>query len=151
MNICHLSISFDLMTCFCHINLALLSPLLWLAEVGETEPRKWACYISSKGGLHCFVCILDHLIYADKTDIIQGRVVLHAIMANDATMVLALEGLASPREGRGGGLVAKPKTLLIHIQPTLHTPLANWPFSKLSILAYRFQSWWWSKRKVCIH
>ena len=40
VNICHLSISFDLMTCFCHINLALLSPPLWLAEVGKTEGRK---------------------------------------------------------------------------------------------------------------
>ena len=53
------------------------------------------------------------MIYADKTDIIQGRVVLHAIMANDATMALALEGLASPREGGGGGFNFVKKKLIL--------------------------------------
>ena len=50
--ICHLSISFDLMTCFCNINLPLLSPPLWLGEVGELQRRKWTTSnISPKGWL----------------------------------------------------------------------------------------------------
>ena len=76
------------MTCFCNIN------LLFCLLFSSGWPRHFIhCFEL------CFVCILEHLIYADKTDIIRGRVVLYAIMANDASRAMALGGLASPRGG----------------------------------------------------
>ena len=93
------------MTCFCNINL----PFCLLFSGWLKLLRHF---------IHCFVCILGQLIYADKTDIIRGRVVLHAIMANDASRALALGvGLTHPR-----GKVAQTSP---NSYSTLHIALAN--------------------------